>query len=71
MALANDILRLEAGVADRLGEIMRRIRERMEKRRKYRQTVDELRTLSSRELNDLGIHESMIERIAYEAAYGK
>lgn len=71
MALANDILRLEAGIADRLGEIMRRIRERMEKRRKYRQTVDELRALSSRELNDLGIHESMIERIAHEAAYGK
>ena len=71
MALANDILRLEAGIVDRLGEIMRRIRVRMEKRRKYRQTVDELRALNSRELNDLGIHESMIEQIAYEAAYGK
>lgn len=71
MALANDIHRLEAGISDRLGEIMQRIRVRMEKRRKYRQTLDELRALNSRELNDLGIHESMIERIAYEAAYGK
>ena len=38
---------------------------------KYRRTYDELSRLSNRELNDLGLHSSMITRVAYEAAYGK
>ncbi|EGJ20554.1 hypothetical protein RSWS8N_00710 [Cereibacter sphaeroides WS8N] len=39
-------------------------------RRIYRQTVRELNSLTTRELSDLGIHRSMITRIAMEAAYG-
>lgn len=35
----------------------------------YRNTVNELSTLSGRELNDLGISRANIESIAYEAAY--
>jgi uncharacterized protein YjiS (DUF1127 family) len=37
----------------------------------YRQTLRELNALSGRELADLGIHRSMITRLAQEAAYGK
>lgn len=37
--------------------------------RLYRQTVNELSSLTSRELADLGLNRSMIKRIAYQAAY--
>ncbi|WBU54753.1 DUF1127 domain-containing protein [Paracoccus sp. SCSIO 75233] len=48
-----------------------RLQEARARRVVYRQTVKELSCLSSRELNDLGIHRSMITRIAAEAAWGK
>lgn len=35
----------------------------------YRKCVDELASLSDRELRDLDIHRSMIRSIAYETAY--
>ena len=38
-----------------------------EKRRMYRRTIQELSSLSTRELSDLGIHRSMIRQIALEA----
>ncbi|WP_224823305.1 DUF1127 domain-containing protein [Cognatishimia sp. MH4019] len=37
--------------------------------RTYRRTLTELRTLSNRELNDLGLSRSMLKRVAMEAAY--
>lgn len=37
----------------------------------YRQTYRELSTLTDYELRDLGIHDSSIDVIAREAAYGK
>ena len=37
------------------------------KRRIYRRTIQELNSLSTRELSDLGIHRSMIRQIALEA----
>lgn len=37
--------------------------------RLYRRTVNELSSLTARELADLGLHRSMIKRIAYQAAY--
>jgi uncharacterized protein YjiS (DUF1127 family) len=39
-----------------------------EKRRVYRRTIQELSSLSTRELSDLGIHRSMIRQIALEAS---
>lgn len=39
--------------------------------RVYRVTLAELQGLSMREMTDLGINPSMINRIALEAAYGK
>ncbi|MEL6597141.1 MAG: DUF1127 domain-containing protein [Pseudomonadota bacterium] len=37
--------------------------------RNYRRTLSELRTLSARELSDLGLNRSMLKRVAMEAAY--
>jgi uncharacterized protein YjiS (DUF1127 family) len=47
------------------------LREKIAKRTLYRATVSELSSLSGRDLADLGIHQSSIKNIAYEAAYGR
>ncbi|WP_420819936.1 DUF1127 domain-containing protein [Ruegeria marisrubri] len=44
------------------------IKTRYTRHRVYRQTVNELSALSNRELADLGLHRSMIRRIAMQAA---
>lgn len=41
------------------------------KRKVYRTTLSELESLSTRDLNDLGLSRCMIKAIAHEAAYGK
>ncbi len=38
--------------------------------RVYRKTLNELETLSDRELNDLGLSSLSLRDVAYEAAYG-
>ncbi|MCT2540180.1 DUF1127 domain-containing protein [Sedimentimonas flavescens] len=58
---------METGVA----RLFSGFSEALARRKVYRQTLRELKGLSSRELDDLGIHRSMITRIAMEAAYGK
>ncbi|MDD7970705.1 DUF1127 domain-containing protein [Roseinatronobacter alkalisoli] len=45
------------------------VADSMSRYRVYKRTHDELSSLSSRELEDLGISRSMITRLAYEAAY--
>ena len=67
MALASDIRTTESGFAN----LVATIREGLARRKVYRQTLAELRSLSERELSDLGMHRSMLTRIALEAAYGK
>jgi uncharacterized protein YjiS (DUF1127 family) len=59
------------GLMDRVSGAIKSAKEAIRQRRVYNQTVAELRSLSTRELNDLGISRSMITRIALEAAYGK
>lgn len=49
-------------------EIVRRLSVRMARYRRYRQTFDELNSLSDRELADISVHRSMIPQIAAEAA---
>lgn len=56
---------------DRVANTVKSVKASLHRRRVYAQTVSELRALSTRELNDLGISRSMITRIALEAAYGK
>ena len=43
--------------------------QRIQRYRTYRQTLDELESLSDRELDDLNISRSMMRGIAYRAAY--
>ncbi len=47
------------------------LKTRFETYRVYRTTLNELQSLSARELTDLGLNQSMLESAAYEAAYGK
>ncbi len=54
-----------------LSKLTEGFRARVAAYRMYRQTRNELQSLSGRDLADLGLHRSMIEGIAREAAYGK
>jgi len=67
MALVTDIRTTDFGMAT----LFASIREGMARRKVFRQTMRELKSLSRTELEDLGIHRSMITRVALEAAYGK
>lgn len=69
MALANEI---RIGEQTRTGKagFVRSLQDAIARRKVYRETVRELRQLSNRDLNDLGISASMITRVANEAAYG-
>lgn len=71
MAYMNTSSTAVFGVMDRVASVVKSAKEALHRRRVYMQTVSELRGLSTRELNDLGIARSMITRIALEAAYGK
>ncbi|WP_198431750.1 MULTISPECIES: DUF1127 domain-containing protein [Paracoccaceae] len=71
MAYVNSSRAASYGIADRAAAIVKSIRVGLERRRVFKQTVRELQALSNRELADLGIHRSMITRVANEAAYGK
>lgn len=52
----------------RLETLLTRLRERFQTWKIYRRTLDELRMLDDRELDDIGIHRADIRRIAREAA---
>lgn len=67
MALVQDIRTTEFGIASFFAGIV----DAFARRKVYRETIRELQSLSSRELDDLGLHRSMITRVAQEAAYGK
>mgnify|MGYP001766665450 CR=1 FL=1 len=67
MALVSDIRIAETGFA----QMVANFREGLARRKVYRQTLRELKALSERELNDLGMNRSMLTRIAVEAAWGK
>lgn len=71
MAYMNTSSTAGFGLMDRVANVFKSAKEGLHRRKVYNQTVSELRALSTRELNDLGISRSMITRIALEAAYGK
>ncbi|MDM7459640.1 MAG: DUF1127 domain-containing protein [Paracoccus sp. (in: a-proteobacteria)] len=60
----------EAGFRGRLLAAIQRMQENRARRAVYRQTVRELNSLTTRDLDDLGINRSMITRLAHEAAWG-
>lgn len=71
MAFVNEIRHIEVGFWAKFRELRANFADRVARRRVFRTTVTELNSLSSRELNDLGINPSQIRSIAFEAAYGK
>ena len=71
MAYVNSTRAASFGIVDRAATVVKSLRTALERRRVYNQTVRELRALSKRDLADLGLHPSMITRVALEAAYGK
>ena len=71
MAYVNTTRAVSASYRDRALSSIAVIRAAIERRRLYSRTFHELAVLSERELNDLGIHRSMIAEISREAAYGK
>jgi uncharacterized protein YjiS (DUF1127 family) len=70
MAFATDIHSVNASATGHLLALLKSATTRVANYRMYRKTVGELSTLSSRELDDLGLNRSMIKRVAMEAAYG-
>ena len=71
MAYATQIRNVEHLLADRFAVVVASVKAARERRRVFRQTLHELNSLSPRELADLGIHRSMITRLALEAANRK
>lgn len=59
------------GFAERITSLGDSLIQRYRRYRIYRTTLAELRALSTRELQDLGIDRSMITRLAVEAAQGR
>ena len=58
------------GLGDRIAIVVARVKDAARRRAVYRQTLRELNALTPRDLADLGLHASMIDRVAREAAYG-
>lgn len=50
--------------------LLARIGKALADYRLYLATIEELRQLSDRDLNDLGLHRSSIRDIAHESVYG-
>jgi len=57
--------------SDRFVALVKAGKDALERRRIYNETLAELRNLSDRDLNDLGLVRSNISAVAREAAYGK
>lgn len=71
MAYVNQTRAGQLSVSDRVVGLFAGFSAALQRRRIYSQTLNELRSLSDRDLNDLGISRSMIVEIARDAAYGK
>ncbi|EPX81223.1 DUF1127 domain-containing protein [Litoreibacter arenae] len=62
-------IRTAPTLIERLVAFKNDLAERHAKYRVYRTTLNELQTLSDRELADLGLSPSNVKSVAYEAAY--
>jgi uncharacterized protein YjiS (DUF1127 family) len=71
MAFITDTRTGDTSWGARFAELRAQWAENAAKRKVYRTTLAELESLSNRDLADLGICRSMINSLAFEAAYGK
>ena len=69
MAFASDIRTGGMNLSSRLGALRNDVKTRVGQYRMYRTTLTELRSLSVRELDDLGLGQSDLVKIATDAAY--
>lgn len=69
MAYVNAVSAGSEGLFGRLALMWSNYQANAGKRAVFRKTVSELNMLSDRELRDLGMHRSMIRRVAYQAAF--
>lgn len=65
------IIRKNATVLDRISGFFADLNESRRLHGVYTRTIRELDSLSNRDLSDIGLHRSEIERVAMEIAYGK
>ncbi len=63
--------RIEAGLFDRIVNAFHAFTAKNAQHRSYRKTVLELESLSSHELNDLGLTRGDINDVAYQSTFGK
>ena len=70
MTYATEASLRHSSVTERAMTLWSSVKNKLEKRSKYRRTLNELSALSTRELADLGLNRSMIHWIAHETAYG-
>ncbi len=68
MAFINDIQNFEAGLVARMRKSFDMVRRNAIRNKVYRTTLQELNSLSQRELDDLGIARESIQDIARDAA---
>lgn len=71
MAYTTDIRTAQAGIFGRINEFRKAWAERTQRYALYRKTLNELDSLSDRDLQDLGMHRSQIEEFAWAAALKK
>lgn len=69
MAFFTDTVSGGVSFGDKLAALWVQFKEARAQRAAFKRTYNELNNLSSRELQDLGLSQSMIHRLSYEAAY--
>lgn len=69
MAFASDIRTGGMNFSSRLGALRNDVKTRVGQYRTYRTTLNELRSLSARELDDLGLGQADLAKVAADAAY--
>jgi uncharacterized protein YjiS (DUF1127 family) len=70
MALATQTRTLGLDLGRSFASLRAQLADRLEKRRVYNRTYNELASLSDRDLADLGLTRSAIKGLAYRTAYG-